>query len=86
MRSCYNLKLPMNNPPLIIPEKRGQVVLRTIKPCVNRYIYIWLKNGVSFWAWLTCIDCKHAIGYKWDGSVWINFLVSLDQIDSFACY
>lgn len=87
MGSCSKLKLPVNNPPSIIPEKKEeQVQLETIEPCICRYIFLWLKNGVSFWAWLTCVDCKHAFGYKWDNNVWIYFMVNLNQIDSFQCY
>lgn len=56
-----------------------------IRPCKYRYVYIWLTNGSSFWAWLTYVGRKSASGYRWTGHRWVYFGTDLRRIDSFFC-
>ena len=42
-----------------------------------KYIYIWFRDDIEFWAWLTFIGGGHTIGWRWNGSIWIYF-----EIDS----
>ncbi|GEM_PF-324124 len=58
----------------------------SIKPCLYQYVYIWLNNGRSFWAWLTRVDKKSASGYRWTGFNWTYFGVDLKSINYFECY
>jgi len=57
-----------------------------IRPCLYRYVYIWLRDGRSFWAWLVFIDRRSAAGWRWTGRSWVYFGVDLRRIDYFVCY
>lgn len=57
-----------------------------IRPCKYRYVYIWLTNGMSFWAWLTYVGKKSVSGWRWTGYRWVYFGIDLRRIDSFVCY
>jgi hypothetical protein len=57
-----------------------------IRPCRFRFVYIWLRNGNSFWAWLTFVGRNSASGYRWNGRRWVYFGIDLRRIDSFVCY
>jgi hypothetical protein len=84
---------PPGPPPTMTPNKNEGVSLKSvspgsIKPCTYRYVYIWLENGNSYWAWLTRVDRRSASGYRWDrrSRRWVYFGVDLRTIDSFECY
>lgn len=57
-----------------------------IRPCKYRYVYIWLRNGMSFWAWLNYVGRKSISGWRWTGYRWVYFGMDLRRIDSFICY
>ncbi|SHJ81909.1 hypothetical protein SAMN05444401_3972 [Clostridium amylolyticum] len=57
-----------------------------ISPCVNRFSYIWLKNGQSFWAYLVYVGRTSASGWRYQGGRWIYFGIDLKEIKSFTCY
>ncbi len=57
-----------------------------IAPCVNRFSYIWLKNGQSFWAYLVFVGKTSASGWRYRGKRWEYFGVDLKEIKSFTCY
>ncbi len=57
-----------------------------IRPCRNRYVYIWLTNGTSFWAWLTYVGRRSVSGWRWNGRRWVYFGTDLRRIESFICY
>jgi hypothetical protein len=57
-----------------------------IRRCRFRFVYIWLRNGNSFWAWLTFVGPRSAAGYRWNGRRWVYFGVDLRRIESFVCF
>jgi len=57
-----------------------------IRPCRFRFVFIWLENGRSFWAWLTFVGRRSVAGWRWIGYRWVYFGVDLDDIQSFYCY
>jgi hypothetical protein len=57
-----------------------------IRPCRFRFVYIWLRNGNSFWAWLTFVGRRSVSGYRWNGRRWVYFGVDTRRIESFVCY
>ncbi|MCY6371903.1 hypothetical protein [Clostridium ganghwense] len=83
---------PMAPPPTTTPKKsKADAELKAvdpgaIRPCKYRYVYIWLKNGKSFWAWLTYVGKKSVAGWRWNGFYWVYFGVDLRKIESFVCY
>lgn len=58
----------------------------SIRPCRFQFVYLWLTNGSSFWAWLTNIDRTTASGFRWNGFRWVYFGIDLNRIASFECY
>lgn len=58
----------------------------TISPCRFRYVYIWLRNGRSFWAWLVFVDRRSVAGWRWTGRNWVYFGMDLRRIDNFVCF
>lgn len=84
-------RVPNNPPPEFTPNKSDSKNLKTVssnslKPCTYQYVYLWLKDGSSFWAWLTMVDRKSVSGYKWHCCKWIYFGLDLNKIDYFECY
>ena len=82
---------PPGPPPTKIPFKSKQIGPKAVSPgslrsCTHRFVYIWLDNGSSFWAWLTRVDKKTASGFRWQNRRWVYFGVDLRRIDSFECY
>lgn len=57
-----------------------------IRPCIGRYVYIWLRGGYAFWAWLTFVGRQSVAGYRWTGYRWVYFGIDRRRIVSFACY
>ena len=83
---------PSGPPPSFVPQQtqaQGIGVFAidpgAIRPCLFRYVYIWLNTGESFWAWLTFVGRRSASGWRWTGFRWIFFGVDLRNIESFVC-
>lgn len=85
--------MPPGPPPSFVPQMPlGQQIGTfavdpgAIRPCRFRFVYIWLDNGRSFWAWLTFVGRRSVAGYQWTGFRWRYFAVDVDRIDFFVCY
>jgi hypothetical protein len=93
--------VPSGPPPSFTPSKNqaqiqgfgapGGIGVQAIDPgairrCRFRYVYIWLRNGNSFWAWLTFVGRRSISGYRWNGRRWVYFGIDLRRIDAFICY
>jgi hypothetical protein len=57
-----------------------------IRPCRFRFVYIWVRNGNSFWAWLTYVGRRSVSGFRWNGRRWVYFGMDTRRIESFVCY
>ncbi|MFC7371690.1 transporter [Fictibacillus iocasae] len=57
-----------------------------VRPCLYQFVYIWLDNGRSFWAWLTFVGRRSVAGFRWTGRRWVYFGVDTNSINSFVCY
>ena len=84
---------PPGPPPSMVPAKPFSVGIQptavspgSIRPCRFQFVYIWLDNGRSFWAWLINVDSRTATGFRWNGRRWVYFGVSLKRIDFFECF
>lgn len=85
---------PSGPPPSFIPSQAAAqqavgifaVEPGAIRPCLFRYVYIWLDNRQQFWAWLTFVGRRSVAGWRWTGFNWIYFGVDIDRISYFVCY
>lgn len=84
---------PPGPPPNITPRRPFSVGIQpaaispgSIRPCRFQFVYMWLSNGVSFWAWILNVDSRTVSGFRWTGFRWLYFAVSLNRIDFFQCY
>ncbi|MCM8711455.1 hypothetical protein M2651_10525 [Clostridium sp. SYSU_GA19001] len=57
-----------------------------LRPCRFRFVYLWLKGGRSFWAYLTFVGRRSVSGFRWNGRRWVYFGVDTRRIDYFICY
>jgi hypothetical protein len=84
---------PTQAPPGFVPQRPPQqgpslyaVDPGAVRPCRFRFVYIWLRNGNSFWAWLTFVGRESVAGWRWNGRRWVYFGVDTRRIDYFICY
>lgn len=85
---------PKNPPPNFTPQQAPMMNGATVKavdpgairPCTNRFSYIWLTNGQSFWAYLVFVGRTSAAGWRFRRNRWVYFGVDLKDIRSFMCY
>ena len=57
-----------------------------IKTYMFRYVYIWLKDGTGFWAWINYVDNVSVAGWRWNGSNWVPFKLEIRTIDLLAAF
>ena len=85
---------PSGPPPTFVPSQAtaqqsfGIMAVNpgAIRPCLYRYVYLWLDNGQQFWAWLVFVGSRSVAGWRWIGYRWIYFGVDTRSISSFVCY
>ncbi|MBC2581728.1 hypothetical protein HGI79_15790 [Clostridium sp. DJ247] len=58
----------------------------SLKTCMHKLIYIWFRDGINFWAWISFIGGGHAAGWRWNSQNWIKFEIDLRKVDTFICY
>jgi len=58
----------------------------SLRPCVYRYVYVWLRNGRSFWFYPVFVGPTSTAGYRWNGYTWRFYGVDLNRIVAFECF
>ncbi|MEH7119144.1 hypothetical protein V7128_17260 [Neobacillus vireti] len=81
---------PTSPPPSAVPQQMHQAGAFAVDPgsmvrCLHRYTYVWLRGFEQFWFYPTFIGRHSVSGYRWTGRRWVNFGISLRQIQSFTC-
>jgi hypothetical protein len=67
--------------PQFQPERR-----RRFRGCMNRFTFIWLINGNSFWFYPTFIDGQFVYGFRWRVNRWEFDRINLNRIIYFRCF
>lgn len=57
----------------------------SIRICRYRYTYIWQRNGMSYWAYITYVDRNSIAGFRWMRRRWVYFTLNIRQIRNFVC-
>jgi hypothetical protein len=89
---------PSGPPPSFVPQQAAAQTLAgdgvgvfavdpgAIRPCRFRFVYLWLRGGRQFWAWLVFVGRDSVAGWRWTGFNWVYFGVDLRRIVSFICF
>lgn len=81
---------PMTPPPSFVPAEAQQIETFAVDPgslrgCLFRFTYLWLRNRQQFWFFPIFIGQRSVSGFRWNGFSWIYFGLSLREIRSFTC-
>ncbi|WP_243103813.1 hypothetical protein [Clostridium sp. JN-1] len=84
---------PPGPPPAFTPTKKSAgpslkaVDPGAIRPCRNRFVYIWQTDGRSYWAYITFVGPRSIAGFRWIPRTrrWTYFGLDLRRIESFFC-
>ncbi|WP_077618077.1 hypothetical protein [Bacillus sinesaloumensis] len=81
---------PTAPPPSFVPTQTQQAQTFAVDPgsirgCLFRYTYVWLRGPEQFWFYPTFVGRRSVSGYRWNGFRWMYFGISLRQIQSFTC-
>lgn len=83
---------PSSPPPSYTPQlQQSSPSLYAVDPgsirgCLYRYTYIWLRNGRSFWFYPTYVGRTSVAGWRWRNWRWVYYGTDLDRVRSFQCY
>ena len=75
----------LRSPPSFVPAQSQQFGTFAVDPgsirgCLFRYTYIWMRNRQQFWFYPTFVGRTSVSGWRWTGFNWMFFGVSLRQI------
>ncbi|MEW9053109.1 MAG: hypothetical protein AB2392_18260 [Neobacillus sp.] len=81
---------PSSPPPAMVPTQTQQAAAFAVDPgsirrCLFRFTYVWLRGYQQFWFYPTFVGRRSVSGYRWNGFRWLYFGISLRQIQSFTC-
>jgi hypothetical protein len=81
---------PTSPPPSYVPAQTQQVEQFAVDPgsirrCLFRYTYVWLRGFQQFWFYPTYVGRTSVSGWRWTGFRWVYMGISLRQIQSFTC-
>ena len=79
---------PKMAPPNFTPEFQQEMMGRPmdIRRCLNRFVYIWLINGNSFWFFPIFVGRDQIIGFRWRRNGWMYDRINLRRIAGFRCF
>lgn len=96
------LRAPMSAPPNFTPElpsaEREQLQApfgapqfaprrpRNLRSCLNRFTYIWLVNGNSFWFFPVFLSGQQVVGFRWRRGSWVFDRISTRRILFHQCF
>lgn len=79
-------------PPLFTPQLHDGMSKAmdtgSLKGCLYKHTYVWLKNGRSFWFYPTYVGYNSVAGYRWRRSQqrWAYYRKDAHEIQFFHCY
>jgi hypothetical protein len=79
---------PSSPPPTFVPTEQISAFAvdpGSIRRCMFRYTYVWLRNRQQFWFFPIFVGRQSVAGWRWTGFRWMYFGISLRQITSFTC-
>ena len=84
-----SMNRPNSPPPSRIPERPLITPLAvdsgSIRFCLFRFTYVWLRNGAAFWLYPVFIGRNSIAGFRWGNFGWTYTGIDLNLIDIFEC-
>lgn len=82
---------PTSPPPSFVPAQTQQIGTFAVDPgsirgCLFRYTYLWLRGFEQFWFYPIFVGRTSVAGWRWTGFRWVYSGISLRQIQSFTCF
>ncbi|WP_313892818.1 transporter [Psychrobacillus sp.] len=81
---------PTSPPPSFVPQQQSVSTFAvdpgSIRGCLYRNTFIWLRNGSSFWFFPTFVGRRSVSGFRWTGRMWTFYGTDLNRISSFQCF
>lgn len=65
---------------------RGGNQRNRFRRCINRFTFIWLFNGRSFWFYPIFVQNQLVFGFRWNGRNWVNDTINMRRILHFQCF
>ena len=59
---------------------------RNLRSCLNRFTFIWLFNGDSFWFYPIMISGQQVVGFRWQRGAWVFDRINIRRIFFHQCY
>ena len=63
-----------------------QIRPRELRRCLNRFTFIWLINGNSFWFYPTFLDRQFVYGFRWRRNQWEYDRLNVNRIIFSRCF
>ena len=69
---------PSSPPPSFVPAQTQQVGAFAVDPgsirrCLFRFTYVWLRNRQQFWYYPVFVGRQSISGFRWNGFMWVFF-------------
>lgn len=81
-----NIKTPSHKKPNTTPTYTPNLnnsAPKWFKKNINRYIYIWLKDGRGYWMFPISFRKGVLVGYIYKDDIWKLYQIKISEIDSF---
>ena len=59
---------------------------RDLRRCLNRFTFIWLTNGNSYWFYPVFVRRHQVEGFRWRNGRWFYDRINLRRILFFRCF
>lgn len=59
---------------------------RNLRSCLNRFTFIWLINGDSFWFYPIMLSGQQVVGFRWRRGAWVFDRINVRRIFFHQCY
>jgi hypothetical protein len=67
-------------------QRQGSRRMRTISGCINRFTFLWLINGNSFWFYPVFVGDRQITGFRWSRGNWVYDRINIRRILYFQCF
>ena len=56
-----------------------------LRPCVGKFVYLWLNNGSEYWFYVQSVTPQYLLGWRIRNGRWQNGRIAINRIERFYC-